>query len=199
MTEMDFLAELTRHLRDVPEADRKEIMADYVEHFRAGRDRGLSDDEIARGLGDPAELARAAREELPPRTGYAGADGTIGTGQVSRMTLAGLALILFNLIFVLGPWAGLVGGLIGLWAGAVAAVLSGIGVVLAVLFEPVIRTWVDHEPYPGFGIRLAAVAAGIMVSALGGLWCLGMAWISKWFARGTMAYLRANGRIIRSR
>lgn len=53
MTKDQFISILSQGLYDFPENERMEIIYDYHEHFRVGKEHGKSDEEIIKELGDP--------------------------------------------------------------------------------------------------------------------------------------------------
>lgn len=53
-----YLNRLERLLQKVPEAERRDILQDYREHFRLAEEEGKSLDEIIHSLGDPEALAK---------------------------------------------------------------------------------------------------------------------------------------------
>ncbi|MCE5168344.1 DUF1700 domain-containing protein [Paenibacillus profundus] len=52
-----FLLKLKLGLLPLPEEDRNEILAEYDAHFEFGKQQGRTEEEIAKELGDPEELA----------------------------------------------------------------------------------------------------------------------------------------------
>lgn len=52
-----FLLKLKYGLMSLPAEDRDEILAEYSAHFAFGEQQGRTEEEIARELGDPEELA----------------------------------------------------------------------------------------------------------------------------------------------
>lgn len=64
MNKDQFLATLNEALSPLSRSEREDILSDYIEHFRAGQENGKTQEEVAEGLGDPSELARAYIEEL---------------------------------------------------------------------------------------------------------------------------------------
>jgi len=191
MTEKQFMNALKRELRGLSAEDRKNILDDCREHFLRGAEEGKSEADVAAALGSPQDLAEEAREEL-------GIENFRYTpaGNVFRVSLAGLSLLLFNAIFVAGPFAGLVGGMAGLWAGAVSILVSGAAVVLAVPLEPFLRIWLPISGYAGVMPRFALFFAGIALVALGGLAVMGMVALTRLFVKGTVSYVRMTWRII---
>jgi uncharacterized membrane protein len=193
MNKEKFLSELKAALGRMSEEERREVIYDYEEHFRMGTADGKTEEQIAQSLGNPRAIGRsyaidALLEE--PKGG-----GGVTATSVLRAVFASVSLTFFNVIFILGPFLGLVGVLIGLWATAVALAASGVGVVLfpiGALVAPGLFSMV--------GMNLAFVIfAGMGVAGLGLLAGIGMWKLTQLFVRGTAAYLRFNARIVTRR
>lgn len=69
MNKEQFLFRLHGGLAALPPQTRKELMADYEDHFRSGLEHGKSEEEIAFELGSPEELAQEALEFQPKSDG----------------------------------------------------------------------------------------------------------------------------------
>jgi uncharacterized membrane protein len=193
MTKEKFLSDLKGALGRMSDEERREVVYDYEEHFRMGLAAGKTEDQISQSLGNPRLIGRSyAMESLleEPKGG-----GDVKAASVLRAVFASISLTFFNVIFILGPFLGLVGVLIGLWATAVALAASGVGVVLfpiGALVAPGLFSMV--------GMNLAFVIfAGIGVAGLGLLAGIGMWKLTQLFVRGTAAYLRFNARIVTRR
>ncbi len=193
MTEKQYLNTLKRELRGLSADDRRNIMDDYREHFRQSIEAGQTEEAIVEVLGSPADLALEAKEEL-------GTEKFRETqaGSVIRISMSSLSLLLFNAIVVVGPYAGLVGAMAGLWAGAVSILVSGVAAALFVPLEPLLRIWLPLESIAGVMPRVAVFFGGIALAALGALAVIGMIYLTKWFIRGTVRYARMTWRIITS-
>jgi len=63
MNKEQFLMELQGHLSVLPPEEYHELMEDYEAHFAFGLQSGKTEQEIARELGDPYELAQEAIRE----------------------------------------------------------------------------------------------------------------------------------------
>ncbi len=193
MTREAFVTELARSLGRMPEADRKEILYDYEEHFRMGIADGKNEEEIARALGNPRVLGKSfaidAMLEAP-------ASGTgVTAGSVMRAVFASMSLTIFNVIFVLGPFLGLVGVMIGLWAAAVSLPLAGLGTFLSPIAALILPRYVSLA-----GMNAAFILfAGIGVAGLGVLAVIGMWKLSRLFVLMIAAYVRFNARIVTRR
>jgi uncharacterized membrane protein len=193
MNKEKFLTELKRSLGRMPEAEKGEVLYDYEEHFRMGAAEGKSEEQIAEALGNPRAIGKsyaidALLEE--PKGG-----GGVTATSVLRAIFASISLTFFNIIVVFGPFFGLVGVMIGLWATAASLALSGV----AVLVSPVVALIV-----PGLftlaGVNAAFLLfAGIGVAGLGLLAVIGMWKLSQLFVQATAAYIRFNARIVMRR
>ncbi len=193
LTEKKYLKALKRELRGMSEEDRRTIMDDYREHFRQSMEAGQSEETTAVALGNPADLALDAKEEL----GIEKFRET-SAGNAVRMSLSSLSLLLFNAIVVAGPYAGLVAGLAGLWAGAVSILISGVAATLFIPLEPILRIWLPIERIAGVMPRLAVFFDGIAIAALGALAVIGMIYLTRWFIVGSVKYARMTWRIVTS-
>ena len=187
------MEDLRRSLRRMTEKEKDEILYDYEEHFRLGAAEGRTEEQIAAALGNPRSLGASYTIDslLEPAAGGGGPS----VGSVVRAVFASISLTFFNVIFILGPFLGLVGVLIGLWATAAALAVSGVGVILSPVAALVVPRWVTLY---GMG-PLFYVFAGIGVAGLGMLSGIGMWKVTQLFVRGTAAYLRFNARIVTRR
>lgn len=191
MNRKDFLSQLHRALGRLSESEKKEILYDYEEHFRMGLAAGQSEEEIARALGNPRGLGRSYLIEALPDRPEGGRSGSL----VFRAVLASVSLSFFNLIVVLGPFLGLVGVLIGLWAAAGSIALSGAAVVLAVPIWSAIPFLPHLSVLEGF----FCFFSGVFLASAGLLAVIGMWKLSLLFARATLAYVKFNARIVAPR
>jgi uncharacterized membrane protein len=193
MNRQQFVTELKKGLGAMPESEKREILADYEEHFRMAAADGRSEEAAAQALGNPRVIGRSYRIDAMLEGSKEG--GAAGARSIVRAVFASLSLSLFNAIFVLGPMAGLAGGMIGLWAAAVSLPLAGLAAVVSpalVLVAPRIFTLGGVSP-------LFMVFAGIAVAALGVLAVIGMAILTRLFIRMVAAYVRFNARIVTRR
>ncbi len=193
MTREQFLSDLKRALGRMSEQEKREILYDYEEHFRVGIAEGKPEQDIARALGNPRMLGKSYAIDalLEDR-----ADGERpSAGAVVRAVFASIGLTFVNVIFVLGPWLGLVGGMIGLWAAAVSLPISGVAAALsplAVLAAP------GYVSLGGLNPALV-IFAGLGVAGLGLLAVLGMWKLSQLFVQMTAAWVRFNVRAVTRR
>ena len=191
MTQNEFLTTMEKILRKLDPNERKDILADYTEHFFSGLEEGKTEEEISKSLGNPVMLAKAQIAES--MTNRAESDRT--PGNIVQAVLATLSLSLFNIIFIIGPLFGLLGGLIGLWAGALSLSLSGIATLGGLVFSSFVR---EQVAISGLSIWFY-IFAGIGVSALGALASIGMWFLSRGFAGAILKYVKLNISIVKKR
>ena len=193
MTREKYLADLKHSLVRMSDEERRDVLYDYEEHFRMGMAEGRSEDQIARALGNPRIVGKAYAIDALLDESKEG--GGVGAASVLRAVFASISLGFFNIIFVLGPFLGLVGVMIGLWATAVSLGVSGLAVLLSPLAAVIV---------PG-AITLAGMNPaflffdGVGVAALGVLAVIGMIKLSELFIRMIAAYVRLNARIVTRR
>jgi uncharacterized membrane protein len=185
-----FLSELKRSLGKMQESEKRDILSDYEEHFRMGLAEGKTEEKIAYSLGNPRILGKSyAIDSLleEPKAG-----GGVTAASVLRAVFASISLTFFNVIVVLGPFLGLVGVMIGLWAAAVALPLSGIVIVLAPVAALIVPSFFSLSTMsPVF-----LVFAGIGIAALGVLAVIGMWKLSRLFVLVIASYVKFNLRIV---
>ena len=191
MTQKEFISVMEKNLRKLEPDERQDILADYNEHFFAGMEEGKTEDEISKNLGNPVSLARAQIAESI--TNQAETDRNFSN--ILKAVLATFSLSLFNIIFIIGPFFGLLGGIIGLWAGAVSLSLSGVATLMGLLVSSYVR---DQAAGSGLSIWFF-IFAGIGVSSLGGLASIGMYYLSKGFFGITLKYVKFNISIVKNR
>ena len=197
MTRQQFLDQLRSALGRMSEQERREILADYEEHFRMGAAEGKTEEAIAASLGNPRLLGRSyAIDAILDTTSDGKPSGSApGAAAVLRAVFASISLGFFNVIFILGPFLGVVGVLVGLWAAAFSIAVSGLAVVLSPLAALFVPRFVDLGGLSPFFL----VFAGIGLAGLGVLAGMGMLALTKLFGRGTAEYVKFNARIVTRR
>jgi uncharacterized membrane protein len=191
MKKEEFLAELKRGLGRLPEAEKKEILADYEEHYRMGLSSGRTEEQVSVALGNPRILGKSFLIESMLEEGRGGGSAA----SVLRAVFASLSLGFFNLIVVLGPFIAFVAVIASLWASAAALALSGIAVLIGLVIQPLLPQFISTA-----GLSLPfLVFAAIGVSALGALSLLGMWYLTRWFLSSIAKYVQFNLRIITSK
>jgi uncharacterized membrane protein len=200
MNRETFLTQLKRSLSGLPEAEKREILYDYEEHFRIGMENGKSEEQIAGALGNPRVLGKSYRidallgPEAEPAEGEAAAGRTRSkAGRILRAVFASVSLGVFNALFVVGPFAGAVAVLVSLWAAAASLALSGVAILVGLVLAPFFPQIAGLAAVE----VLFAILAAAGIGALGVLAGVGMLKLTRWFWLGIEKYVRFNLRIIR--
>ncbi|KOO44286.1 HAAS signaling domain-containing protein [Priestia koreensis] len=128
MGKNEFLQKLRDLLRDLPEVERQEILYDYEEHFEVGMEEGKSEAEIIRDLGDPYVIAKDLVGEQ-----FGGVSAPTRKPSTFKMTMIAFGLILFNLVFVVGPASGILGSYVGFAVTAVVVFLSPLLLIFSIV------------------------------------------------------------------
>jgi uncharacterized membrane protein len=183
MTRQDFMLKLNGALARLKPEERREILADFEEHFANGLAGGKSEEEVARDLGDPAALAAQYTEGLPEPKPQVKASG------VAVGILATIALLIFDAIIAIPILATLFAIWITLWS----VVLCFLAVGLALMVAPFLSWLLPSSVLAGVG----AFLLGIAFLALAVLSGIGMVYVSKWCYKGVAAYVKAHIRIIK--
>lgn len=191
MKKQEFLAILRANLSGIGEDDIQDIMYDYEEHFRIGLENNKTEEEISEALGNPVQIASAYK-----------ADSFIKKVEISprpynmfKAILAGIGLGLFNITFVIGIYAGVIGLVIGL--GGVALGITFSGVIL--MIDPFFVFKYVNTPFNlsmGLG-KLACFISGTAAFSLGILLIILTVFISKLIFKMTIAYIKANVEVIK--
>ena len=190
MNKKEFLGRLSELIKDIPEEEKKDILFDYEEHFRIGLEKGRKEEEIAASLGDPKVIAKQSRASCILKE----AEKTTSASNIMRAIFAAVGLGFFNLVIVLGPAIGLIGILVSLFAAAFAITISGVAVLFGALMGPVFA-WSIYIPFAA----VVSIPLGIGLTALGLLSVIGAFYLTKFFYKLSIGYLKMNLQIITNR
>ncbi len=160
----EFLTRLERSLKHMSAEEKQDILADYREHFDIGIAAGKSEEQIAKALGEPEQLAKMFS-----------AMGAAGRAHESRGVRTSLRMLGAFLSFKVGGgilaamlYFASLSVMVSLYAGAAGVVLAGAG-SLAVMAAEII------QGYPMWAVT--AFFAAMMLISGGLLCCKGLAWI----------------------
>lgn len=183
MNKQVFIARLDGALARLKPEERKDILADFEEHFVIGLAGGKTEEEVAKELGDPEVLAAQYTEGLPePKQPVTGAS-------VARGILAGFALLLFDAIIAIPVIASLIAVWVTLWSVVVTLLAASV----ACFLSPFVAWGVFQNVLAGVGIFIVGIAL-LALTALAGI---GMAYVTKWFFKGLVGFVKAHIRIIK--
>lgn len=184
-----FMDELKRNLKGLSKEDREEIIEDYEEHFEIGKKKKRKENEIAKSLGNPKQIAKQAKVELLVTK----AEDEKSVKNIFRMVFATISLSFFNLVFVVGIFIALLAVIISLFVTGFAIAVSGIAVMFSGIFYPAISNYVYFMNINS----LAIVFGGICLTSFGVLFLIGTWYVGKWFYILTVKYVKLNARIIK--
>ena len=190
MNKKEFLGRLSELIKDIPEEEKKDILFDYEEHFRIGLEKGRKEEEIAASLGNPKIIAKQSSASCILKE----AEKTTSASNIIRAIFAAIGLGFFNLVIVLGPAVGLIGILVALFAAAFAITVSGAAVLFGTLVGPVFA-WNIYIPFTA----VVSIPLGIGLTALGLLSIIGAFYLTKFFYKLSISYLKMNFQIITNR
>lgn len=199
MNKKEYLDQLSKLLRTLPKEDREDIISDYQEHFAIGLEKGRTEEEISRALGNPKNVAKQIKADNLVKK----AQDKPSIGSIIGAILATMGLGLFNLIFVAIPVLVVAVIILILFVAGIIIIFTGIYWVLVpflhlIIPQLTIPTFINS---PGNGILniLVVVLSGIGLTAGGIILVVLMAYITKWFYELMIKYLKMNLRIIKGR
>lgn len=187
MLKDEFLKQLENSLAGLSEDNKKEILADYAEHYEMGTLNGRSEEDISRALGDPRSIGK----EYLASTLVKRAEETPSAGGIGRAVLATIGLGLFNLIIVIIPLFIII-FLLGIFLviafslGCAGLILTGCG------FLELIGIFSSDLPISS----PAAVFIGIGITCVGILGFLCEFWLARLLYRLGIRYLKWNIAVI---
>lgn len=187
MNKKEFLDNLSKYLRGVPGEDEQDIISDFEEHFEMGKKEGRTEEDLAKSLGDPKALANQLKANIM----VVQAEKETTAVNITRAVFASLGLGFFNLIFVLGPFIGILGILAGLFATAIGITAGGITGLLGTIFSPLFPEYFNMIVNPAVGIfaSIGAICFGI-------LFFIGDIYLTRGFFRLFIRYIKFNARIV---
>ena len=164
-----------------------DIVSDYSEHFRMGKESGRTDEELCKSLGSPEDIAR----ELKALHLVKKAENSKSCRNIFHAVIATLGLGLFNLVFVLVPFLILLVMLFVIFiVGVLFAVFGPIGFVFSLLQlagQPAFAIWLN----PAAGAFFA-----IGITTMGLLLIIGDYYLARFFYRIGIRYLKWNISVI---
>lgn len=198
MNKQQYLEKLSKLLRKLPKEDREDIISDYEEHFAIGLEKGRTEEEISRALGNPKNVAKQITADHMVRI----AENKPSVSGMIEAILAAMGLGLFNLIFVAVPVLIVAAIILTIFMAGFAMIFAGIYWVLSPLLHlilPQIALPQLVSSPESFWNVLVIIAGGIGLTAGGIILVVVMAYIAKWFYELMIKYLKLNLRIIKGR
>ncbi|WP_234978656.1 HAAS signaling domain-containing protein [Anaerosalibacter sp. Marseille-P3206] len=188
MTKAEYIQSLRTYLKKLPPDELEDIIYDYEEHFQIGLSKEKTEEEIARELGDPRNIAKMYNVSSKIDE----AEQNPSTKNILKAVFSAMALGIFNFIIVLGPFIAIVGLLIGLYGLSIGFVAGGISAIFGTMFVPFSSYQVT------FGVNsITSISFGIGLTALGALFFIACIYFTKLLYKGTISYLKWNVDIIK--
>lgn len=190
----EFLQILGQHLARLPESERADILRDQEEFFRDAVASGRTEADVIGSLGDPKQLAKTLIAEAKLTGAETNSNSSLRNqmGTTMRAVIAIVTLAPFNLIFVLGPFLGLLGCLLAGWAVGASFLIAGGVAVFFLVTELMALSASTFAHVASFLLSIGVVMFSFSFLAL-------MAWVSSWVASLTVRYLRWNLDLIQAR
>lgn len=199
MNKDEYLKELRKLLRKLPKEDREDIISDYEEHFTIGMEKGRTEEEISKALGNPRNVAKQIKADHMVKK----AEDKPSVGSIVEAILAIMGLGLFNLIFVAVPVLVVVAIIITLFVVGFVMIFGGIYWVLLPLLSFIFpKLLLTPSVVPNSSVlmdSLITMLGGFAVTIGGILLVVAMVYVSKWFYELMIRYLKLNLRIIEGR
>lgn len=191
MTKREYISILEKALGNFTKEEKDEILYDYEEHFAIGLENGKTEEEIALQLGDPRSIAKQYKVTQTIEK----AQERPSINNIFNAVFSVVSLGFFNLVFVLGPFIGLIGIMIGLFGASAGVTIYGLGVMLGSLLSPLFPQYI----YLGSLSSLGLFFLGTGFSALGLLFIIFNCYFTKYVFRLTVKYLQWNLSFINSK
>src|SRR5690606_2257443 len=180
MNKYQFMNILESSLAKLPADEREVILRDFDDHFSFAMEEGKKEEEIAKSLGAPQQIAKELlatyRLEQVEQNGSA--------SNIFRAVWAVIGLGFFNLFIVLAPFLTLVSILIAGWIVGI----SFIGSPLLVLIDTIITP---------ANFVLFDVFMSIFLAGLGLFIMIGMYYVTKYLMRIFVRYLNFNVKVVK--
>lgn len=203
MKKKEFLEELDKILTQKNYPEKEDVLKDFEEHFVIGQEEGKSEEEIAKLLGRPKEIAEQFKEEIEEENSKKTATVKSEVPEDNNQTkkendsatklILAICLIFFNLVFVLGIVGGIFGALVGFIAGFIAIAVAGIGLVVVGILGLILGSVI----VPTSLMALTLMFSGIGTTALGILATMATVWISIQFFKLLIKYCQWNVKVIK--
>lgn len=185
MNKTEFILELRSQLAGLPPADIDDVVRDQVEHIDEAVASGRTESDAVAGLGNPKEFAASIKAYSKIQRAGSSTSAKERTSNMLGAVFAVVALAPFNIIFVLGPFMGLVGVLMAFWgislallAASLAAFLAFFTTVVFSSFEPLLMAWY-------FFLSVGLIGLSILL-------LFGMTKVTHLFGQLTLRYLKWN-------
>lgn len=184
MKKKTFLKQLEEELSSLPQDDIDDIIEDYNEYFAEGKKDKRTEEDLVKGLGNPKQLAKNLKAEYHIKKAKEGPS----VKNILKAILASVSLGLFNIIILLGPVIAAFAVIISLYAVIFSLFVASVA-VFAVSFPITFLSSVI--------VGIAVFFASIALVSVAVLLLLAVNFITKYFLKGLVAYMKLNIKIVR--
>lgn len=188
MNKDEYIEKLNRLIKKLPEEDKEDIISDYEEHFAIGMEKGRSEEEISKALGDPKTVAKQIKAEYMVKK----AEDKPSAGRLIEAVLAVTGLGLLNLILIAIPALGAAAIILGLIVTGLAVVFIGIFTILSPFIQPIFPQYIHLPVNNGIWGTLLMVVGGIGLTVMGTFFVIIMTYVANWFYKAIIKLLRSN-------
>jgi uncharacterized membrane protein len=195
MNKEDYLKKLTRLIKKLPKEDREDILLDYEEHFRIGVEKGRSEEEISKALGNPETVAKQIKAEYMIKK----AENKPSAGSIIDAILAVTGLGLFNLIFIAVPALAVAAVILTLVVAGLGVIFVGILTMLSPLLQVIFPQYVHLPVNSGIVGTLILVVGGIGLTVMGTFFVIIMTYVANRFYKAVIKHLKSNYGAIKER
>ncbi|MDD3753737.1 MAG: DUF1700 domain-containing protein [Euryarchaeota archaeon] len=196
MNKDEYIEKLSKLLKKLPKEEREDILWDYEEHFMIGLEKGRSEEEISKALGNPKTLAKQIKTEYMVKI----AEDKQSASSMFEAILSAAGLGIFNLIFVAVPALILIAILLTFFVLSGAMVFGGIYITLASCLQPVLPQYHFNILIgDGWLNILGGILVGICLTILGLAFLAGLYFVTRWLYGLAIRYLKLNLEIIKGR
>lgn len=176
----EYLTELKKNLKKLPEEERSDILRDFEEYFQIGNIEGKTDEEIIAGLGSPQQMAK----EFIASSQIEKLDKEISVKNLFGAVLAVFGLGFFNFVIVLFPFIGLLVVFFVGWFTSMAFIGSPLLSLFELIFFP-------------YSFSLFEFFTSLLFCGIGLILAMGMYFLSKFFIKGLIWYLKFNVKLVK--
>lgn len=190
MNEQSFIREMQSALGGLSHDQREEILAEYRSHFFEGKERGKTEEEISRALGEPRSVARAYLADYHFQAFRSPAPGqSMGTSvaHLVRALFVAFTLMFFNFFLLPIPVLMFVMLLSGLWLFLGVAVVAGLAFFLVAIVGGS-----SSVPLDSFSAQMALIFYALAVLSGGSLGIVALFYVTRGSIRALMKYIRLN-------
>ena len=182
-----FLSRLDSSLGDeITSEEKNDILYEYKQHFSTELINGKSEEEIASSLDDPKSIAKRVKVSVMINR----AEGNTSNVKLLKAILTTCNFSFFNLVFILGPYLGLIGVLFVLFVTGIS--MSFVGIVLfliGAILELIYPWFIEIPVQPFFSIPLS-----LGIATLGVFWTIAITKLINWPYKKTVKYLKIYSR-----